>query len=864
MISYLTSLIKFAYYVRMKLLMLIQIFILLPVIPSFSQVPDLRINEFLASNYAGLQDVDGDRPDWIELYNGGLDTLHLGGFTLTDDPTNPAKWTFPDVSLKPDSYLIVFASNKDRVVGPELHTNFALSISGEFVGIYNTSGAVVDSITFGQQQTDISFGRATAYPQFFVFFNEPTPGYENSTAYAGFTAPPLIGVPGGFYSGSVSVVVSPANAGDEIYYTTDGTIPDTNSEKYSGSITITETTALRLVSIRPSAVPSRVVTHTYFIDEQVNLPFISLVTDPDHLFSDETGIYVTGTNGIVGYCDYVTPRNTNQDWERPVNIELYETNGQRALNQGAGIKIFGGCSRTRYPQKSFSLYARRMYGDSRFRYPIFPERHMTEYESFNLRSSSDDQVYTMLRDGFSQQVLREFTDVDYGAYRPAVVFINGEYWGIHNIRERQNHDYLAGNYGVDPDKVTILKNNGEPVRGSSVEYKAMRDYAVNNPVFMPAVYENIRNLMDTDQYIDYQAVNIYMAEGDWPGNNIRYWKSSEPPYDRWRWIIFDRDQSFMLPLMHRNSLEMATSSTGSGWPNPPWSTVLFRRLLTNADFKNQFIQIYAYQMNTTFRAERIINMIDFFEANIADEMPRHIERWGGKRDADAREGWIPPTVQSMEEWRNFVNHIRIFAVDRPNIASGHMQSHFNINGRSTLSLNWNNPDYGDIYLYNKEITPETASGLYFNNIPIKLAAVPKDGHLFSHWVEIKNGAETILNDSLITVTFQNNVEYVAHFAIKSDIDIPVDNIPKTFALGQNYPNPFNPVTTIRYDLPQNEHVRLAVYDILGREVAVLVNSEVAAGVHTAHFNASNLGSGVYIYRLDTAGKSIIKSMTLIK
>lgn len=848
----------------MKLLMLIKVLTLALVIPSLAQVPDLRINEFLASNYAGLQDADGDRSDWIELYNGGLETLQLGGFTLTDDPTNPSKWAIPDVSLKPDNYLLVFASNKNRVAGPELHTNFALSKSGEFVGIYDLSGAVVDSISFGQQQTDISFGRATEYPQFFVFFNEPTPGFQNSTAYAGYTAPPFIGVPGGFYSGSLSVTISPAALGDEIYYTTDGTIPYKTSRKYSSPITISKTTALRVVSIAPSAVPSRVITYTYFIDEDVNLPFISLVTDPDHLFSNATGIYVTGTNGIVGNCDNTTRRNTNQDWERPVNIEMYETNGQMALNQGAGIKIFGGCSRTRYPQKSFSLFARRIYGDSRFRYPIFPERHMTEYKSFLLRSSSDDQVYTMLRDGFSQQVLREFTDVDYGAYRPAVVFINGEYWGIHNIRERQNHDYLAGNYGVDPENVTILRNNADPVRGSNEEYLNMRNYAMHNPVFMPQVYNNLRNQMDMDQYIDYQVVNIYMAEGDWPGNNIRYWKSSEPPYNRWRWIVFDRDQSFMTTLMHRNSLEMATDPNGPPWPNPDWSTQLFRRLLTNADFKHQFIQIYAYQMNTTFQPERIHSMIDYYQANIADEMPRHIQRWGGKRDADTREGWIPPAVVSMNAWRDFVDHIRIFAYDRPNIAASHMQSHFNINGRSTLSLGWNNTEYGDIYLYNKNITPETATGLYFNNIPIKLAAVPKAGHLFSHWVEIKNGVETVLNDSLITITFQNNVEYVAHFAIKSDIDLPIDNIPVAFALGQNYPNPFNPVTTIRYDLPQNGQVRLAVYDIIGREVALLVNSEVAAGVHTIHFDASNLGSGVYMYRLDAGGKSLIKSMTLIK
>ena len=100
----------------------------------------------------------------------------------------------------------------------------------------------------------------------------------------------------------------------------------------------------------------------------------------------------------------------------------------------------------------------------RFSINSFPDKDIDHFESFVLRSSGDDQVYTMFRDALSQMVLVEYMDVDIQAYRPAVLFLNGQYWGIHNIREKINEHYVAGNFGVDPDEVNLLEGNGSRSR----------------------------------------------------------------------------------------------------------------------------------------------------------------------------------------------------------------------------------------------------------------------------------------------------------------------------------------------------------------------------------------------------------------
>lgn len=694
------------------------------------QTADVVINELLASNLTESRDPDfAAFCDWIELHNTTIGDINLGGFFLTDNLDEPFKWEIPfDTLIPAKGFLLFWADGRD--IGN--HTNFKLSKTGEQLGLYSSDGKLVDALTFGAQMDDMSFGRIPEDPNRWGILAPPTPGTLNdSIGQVAVTPAPLFSITGGFYQGGQTLQFLNSES-IEIYFTLDGTSPNTNDLRYWEPIPLNSTRAIRAIGYLPGHAPSEVVTHTYFIDEAVHLPFISIVTAPDYFFSDERGIYVTGTNGRGGYCDNAI-RNLKQDWERPVNVELYEMDGECGFNQGAGVKIFGGCSRHRFPQKSLALFARRVYGKGSFEHQIFPEKDIDRFESFILRSSADDQVLTLFRDALSQTVLVEHMDVDYQAYRPAVLFLNGQYWGIHNIREKINEYYVAGNFFINAREVNLLERNGVAVAGSNAGYTSMVTYASNNNMNDPERYAFVEEQVDISQYIDYQIGHIYLAERDWPGNNIKFWRANSGPLAKWRWINYDMDQCFSPGWIHENMIFKTTTQSGPGWPNPEWSTRLFRSLLRNEDFRNEFIQRYAYHMNTTFQPERLLRIIDQFQTNLAPEIPRHIERWGGQRDEDALETWQRPTFNSVGQWERNIDQMRRFAVERPTATIGHVLDHFDLSGTSQLSLNLDVPDSGVLQVNGKRF-PNGFLGDYFNDIPIVLSATPLLGYSFSHWV----------------------------------------------------------------------------------------------------------------------------------
>lgn len=707
------------------------------------QSPEILINEFLASN----QTANGhpefrELSDWIELYNTAHGVIDLSGYYVTDNLDEPLKWQIPDGTLIPGTgFLLLWADGRNT----GLHMSFKLNKGGEQIGLYTPDGVPVDTLSFGAQQDDMSYGRLGNDANQWSFFSPPSPGSVNDPRDSvGVTPQPLFSITGGFYQGG-QVLRFQNSEQIDIYYSLDGTPPDDSALPYQAPIALDATTAVRAIGYKRGFAPSDVVTHTYFINEAVHLPFISIVTDPDNFFSDERGIYVTGTNGTGGYCDSAI-RNLKRDWERPVNIELYEMNGDPGFNQRAGVQIFGGCSRHRFPQKSLALFARKAYGKGSFQYQLFPDKDIDHFESFILRSSADDQVSTMFRDALSQLVLVEHMDVDYQAYRPAVLFLNGQYWGIHNIREKISEHYVAGNFGIDADEVNLLEGNGRVLTGTDAGYAAMVNYANTHSMANPAHYEVVSAQIDIDQYIDYQIGHIYLAERDWPGNNIKFWRANSGPRARWRWINYDMDQCFTPGWIGENMIDKTTTRLGPGWPNPEWSTRLFRNLLENKGFRNEFVQRYAYHMNTTFLPERLLGFIDQFQGRLAPEIPRHIARWGGQKDPDALETWMSPTFNSVARWKQNVDQMRLFAVDRPAATTRHFLDHFGLSGTSEISLNLHVPDSAVLQINRKRLR-DGFQGTYFNDIPIVVRATPRLGYTFSHW---ETQPTVVLSESIVS------------------------------------------------------------------------------------------------------------------
>ncbi len=805
----------------------------------------LVINELMALNEATIADPDfGAYSDWIEIYNPAPATATLDGFFLTDDLAEPFKWPFPTgLQVAAYGYLLVWAD--DRNSG--LHANFRLSGAGESVGLYDAAGNAIDAVQFGPQAAEVSFGRMPDGSGQLSFFDEPTPGATNAqTGYLGIAPPPSFSIPRGLYTTGTGVELSTTFPASVIRYTTDGSPPLETSTVYSSPVSLSSTTVVRAAVFRQGYLPSAIVTNTYLVGESTALPIVSLATHPDNFFDDEIGIYVEGTNGIPGYCRSI-PLNWNQDWERPVHAELFEPGGTPGFSLDAGVKIHGGCTRL-YPQKSLAIFARSVYGTSRINYPIFEDRSLTSYNNLVLRTSAQDWWRTMFRDGMIQTLIGQAMDLETQAYRPAIMLLNGEYWGIHNLREKQNEHYFADHFGLDPDGVEILDSDSGNLTGQSAHYDEMMSYLLSVDMTRPEVLDVVDTYMDVGAYIDYLIAEIYSANADWPGNNLKLWRPKTVG-GRWRWVIFDLDMGFAgnaNSQYYSNTLALATDPNGSEWPNPPWSTLILRTLLKNPDFRGEFIQRFAAHVNTTFSPERVFHLIDSLRAQIAAEIPRHKQRW-------------PQSISYSRTWDDAIQLMQTFATNRARYVRPHFYDYFGLSGSARLTLSVSDAAGGHIVAHGVRMPGPSIGAVFFRDVPVRLRAVASPGHRFERWEGLVQ-----LSSDTVSVFLTQNADLTAVFAPDDTPTSVGSAIPRTTRLLHNYPNPFGRTTHIHFELAEPGDVSLDLYDVLGRKVATIADGFRAAGQHTVVLDGASLDSGVYFYRLRSEGFQRVRALSILR
>lgn len=721
---------------NLKSLFIVIVFSLYSTLLSQDHLPKIYINEFMASNSNTILSPDFEEyADWLEIYNAENTTIDISGFYLTDDFAEPQKWQIPSDSKISQGWSILFwADGKDE----GRHTNFNFSKSGEEIGLFTNDGKLIDSIRYTEQINDISFGRYPDGNENWFFFDQPTPGTSNKNpGFSGIVQNPEFSLNGGFYRGVLSIELIKDNPIETIRYTLDGSLPNLQSSIYSSAILLDSTTVIRAQSFREGYLPGKVITHTYFIDETTTLPVVSVATDPANLWDDEIGIYVEGTNGIPGFCSS-EPRNWNQPWERPVSLEMYEASGNLGFKIDAGMQIGGGCTR-KYPQKTLAIYVRSEYGVSKINYRIFDDKQIDSFNNIILRNSGQDWWRAMFRDGMMQTLVKDRMDIDWQAYKPAILFLNGEYWGIHAIREKHNEHYLESNYGIDPDKIDILSRNATVKQGSAKLYKDMIDFIETHDMAITEHYNWVRTQMDINEYLNYTIAEIYFANIDWPGGNIKYWRQ-HGENNKWRWILFDTDLGFGAHSRGQydsNTIANAIATTATYYANPPWSTLLLRKLLENTEFKNQFIQRFASHLNITFNPQRVLNIIDSLKTNIEAEIPRHIQKW--EKSTSFNDGW-----------NYHVGVMREFASQRPGYVIDHLIGKFGLSGSAQLNVNYDDPDMGNIFINGVKLPGKNFSGKYLKDIPIQCKAVAKRGYRFVGWQGISNSRSDTINLVLTT------------------------------------------------------------------------------------------------------------------
>ncbi|MAJ90629.1 MAG: hypothetical protein CMF40_00370, partial [Legionellales bacterium] len=622
-----------------------------------------------------------------------------------------------------------------------LHTNFKISSSGESIILSDPSEIILDSIAAGETETDMSYGRILE-TEVWALFDEPTPGASNSTStFIGSLAAPEFSIGSGFYDqNQLSLELSVPNESATIYFTLDGSIPSIHGLPYEYPIVINLNTVVRARAFLDQWVPSEIESKTYILEDdlgEMELPAIFISTDNNSFFDEDTGMYVMGPNAEWQFPYFGA--NFWEDWERPIHFEILEVDGS-GYNANAGAKIFGGWSRA-FPQKSLSIFSRSYLGPSSFDYPLFPDSETSSYEAFVIRNSGNDWESTVLRDGFTTSLAHDL-DIDLQKYRPTILFINGEFWGIQNLREKVNEHFLSSKHSIAPEHIDLLDlegiNDENIVHGTNSDYKILLDYLNDQDMSEPIVQNALENWIDIESYMSYQAFQIFVDNRDWPGNNIKFWRDHRVG-GKWRWILYDTDFSFSIwdaNAYNFNTLGFALEPNGPGWPNPPWSTFIFRKMMENNYFKNSFINIYCDMLNTVFQPEFISERLDSISGNIASMIPTHRDRWFNSGN------W----PNSAVNWEARLNNMENFGNQRRIRAIGHIIDEFDLPNIAQVDLSVTPPFGGYIEINTLDIKESNWQGYYFPSVPIEVKAIQNDGFEFSHWLQFPDSSNSMRID----------------------------------------------------------------------------------------------------------------------
>jgi len=597
------------------------------------------------------------------------------------------------------------------------HTNFGISSGGELITLTDPDGSILDSIRVPELPPDISWGRQPDASDNFYYFNPPSPGEPNVGGFTTLIEPPLPDQEPGFYSSAIALGFGAVPPGRVYKYTLDGSIPNLGSLSYTQPIPILQTTVIRVLTCAPDGSNPTQSSFSYFINETPHLPVMSLIFEPGAFFNNDSGIYVLGSNASSDFPYFGS--NFWEDWERQVHIEYFENGNNLSYAASAGAKIFGGWSRGN-PQRSLALFARSRYGTSEFDYPFFPELDLDSFEALVLRNSGNDWNMSGYRDGFMTGLVTE-KDLDRQAFQPVEVYLNGAYWGIYNLREKVNEHFLASHHDLDPEAIDLLGFDGsEVIHGDNSDYMSIINYVNTHALVSDLDFEYIQERVDLKNFIEYQLAQIYFDNQDWPGNNIKFWHGGEAG-SKWRWILYDTDFGFSTWSTNnyiRNTLEFATASNGPGWPNPPWSTLLLRKFLTNPGFRTDFILTACDLLNQDFKYTEVANALTHIQQQLLPALPDHFSRWNHN---------------SLANWNQEGVIMNNFALLRPSYMRTHFRNKFNLGADAQLRLNVEPISAGQIRVHS--IIPDNYPwvGLYFSNMPLDIRAIALPGYEFSHW-----------------------------------------------------------------------------------------------------------------------------------
>ena len=452
---------------------------------------------------------------------------------------------------------------------------------------------------------------------------------------------PLFSNDGGYTKKGEKVSLTTTD-GSNIYYTTDGSFPGKDKTLYTKPIEINKNMVIKAISYKDDYIESDIVSRTFITDRTHNLPFVSISSSYANLF---------GGSGLI--------TNYTSNSEKKINFEYYDQEGNLGVETLANAKLSGMDSR-KEPQKSISVYLRKKYGTSDMTYPFFNDMEYNTYSSLLLRNAGEDPKNVRIMDAVMTRILKGEMDIDMQEYRPVVVYLNGTYYGLYNLREKLNGDYVESKFGIDKDDIDLIKYS-TATKGNTKEYNNLISYIKNHDPKDAKVYEYLKTQIDIPEVINYFIVESFYGNTDL--GNIRYWKSSD---GKWRFMLYDLDWS-----LWNTSLDMGYPIKQVKVPAATYlssSITMIRRLYRNSEFKDLYLSSVAKYLKTTFKPDRMTKIVDELAGEIEEEMPYHIKKWGN----------MYPNLNSMNKWKNNLSSFKKSLTNRYNKVVNNLKSYFNL------------------------------------------------------------------------------------------------------------------------------------------------------------------------------------------
>lgn len=608
-----------------------------------------------------------------------------------------------------------FVPTPEWFVAPEgstnsLHTNFKISATGETLFLTAPNGTLADSMTVIDLENDHSIGKnSDGNTAAIGVFTECTPNASNNTAiaYLGYCPQPVFSVPSGQYAVPQWLGIESPDPSIEVRYSNNGNTPQANSPLYSQTLLIGNSQTIKARCFKNGFLPGKTKIQTYFIAEDFSLPIVSISTDNENLYGP-TGIY----------------DNWSEDWEKPAYIEYFDSSGVRQFAQRAGLQIDGGWGGSRsHPQKSFRVsLSDDEYGDGAISYALLPDKpYLDEFATFYLRNGSNEWNTQPYREACQQRMSGHNTHNCYAAYKPVVAYLNGQYWGVYELREKMDKHYLHYNYQADKDATDILSVSSwygldllHAVEGSDTGFYNLHSWITTADPWADDYLDQVGSRLDIDNFIDYICTETWHANSDWLFNNMRIFRSRNTD-NLWKFGLQDLEAGWN-SLAHNTLFYLMYDMSYTLYAQ------IFNALIQNPAFRTRFINRYADMMNAPLLMENTTAQLYAMHNKLLPEMTRQWERWGTMSVAD-----------HLAEYNNRRDWTADFLDNRSPIVRDDLQAMFQLAGQVTIDLAVSPPEAGRVRI--STLTPDTYpwQGIYFKGVPVKITALPNTGYSFAGW-----------------------------------------------------------------------------------------------------------------------------------